>query len=304
MDEDRREPARSAVVGEPGPVSSAVRRELGGRCLGRSCTTRGTRALGARPVRCSGGWTTSARCGCGPARTRFPPWRPDPVGSTLCGAVARSRFSTWRAGSGTGASSRRSALGRRRRGPPARRSAPLGPGDVQPRDRPVRALLPDRAGAPGPSSRRRPSSPSTRADRADGPRSTVGPSAPSWSARPRGADRRRADERRPLPRTTSRAFDPPGTSGSSRSERSTRDFHNGRSALLLRVRPGVADTDVDRQRGVERVRADHLLADEVADGARLDLGHLEQQLVVHLQDEPGRSALGAAAARGCAPSPP
>ena len=55
---------------------------------------------------------------------------------------------------------------------------------------------------------------------------------------------------------------------------------------------------------VERVGADHLLAHELADGARLDLGHLEQELVVHLEHEPGGAALAFGAARGSAPSPP
>src|SRR5262245_10807045 len=60
---------------------------------------------------------------------------------------------------------------------------------------------------------------------------------------------------------------------------------------VLRVGPGVADADLHRERRVERVRAHHLLADEVPDGARLDLGDLQEELVVHLEHEPRGATL-------------
>src|SRR3954451_15556105 len=53
----------------------------------------------------------------------------------------------------------------------------------------------------------------------------------------------------------------------------------------LRFRPVVADADVHRERRVEVVGAAHLGADEIAYLRNLHVGHLEQQLVVHLQDE-------------------
>ena len=59
----------------------------------------------------------------------------------------------------------------------------------------------------------------------------------------------------------------------------------------LRFVPVVADADVDGQRRVERIGAAHLLADEIAHGRSLHLGDLEQELVVHLEDEPGGAAL-------------
>jgi hypothetical protein len=64
----------------------------------------------------------------------------------------------------------------------------------------------------------------------------------------------------------------------------TRRTARQEGGLVLRVGPGVADPCLDGECGVERVGADHLLADELAYGAGLDLGHLEEQLVVHLED--------------------
>ena len=63
------------------------------------------------------------------------------------------------------------------------------------------------------------------------------------------------------------------------------------TGLRLRLGPVVADAHVDRERRIQRVRADHLLADEVAHRGHLGLGHLEQQLVVHLEDEARGSPL-------------
>ncbi len=62
--------------------------------------------------------------------------------------------------------------------------------------------------------------------------------------------------------------------------------------------PVASHTDVDAERGIERERVDHLLAHELTDRRDLDLGHLEQQLVVDLQDElappfPRRAGAGA-----------
>src|SRR5438128_2155101 len=71
--------------------------------------------------------------------------------------------------------------------------------------------------------------------------------------------------------------------------------HAVRPALGLGLGPVLADADVDGEGRVERIRAAHLLSDEVAYLARLGLGHLEQQLVVHLEDEAGRTALSAEA---------
>src|SRR5262249_49409537 len=55
-----------------------------------------------------------------------------------------------------------------------------------------------------------------------------------------------------------------------------RHFFTG-SPLLLRVRPGIAHASLHGERGIERVRADHLVAHEVADGARLHLRDLEEE---------------------------
>src|SRR5262245_53359300 len=55
--------------------------------------------------------------------------------------------------------------------------------------------------------------------------------------------------------------------------------------------PVVADSDIDGERRVERVRAAHLLADELAHGRDLRLRHVEQELVVHLEHQPSTSAL-------------
>src|SRR6266487_1670344 len=68
-----------------------------------------------------------------------------------------------------------------------------------------------------------------------------------------------------------------------------RTLRNSGAGLALRFAPVVAYAGVDLQRRVEGVGAAHLLADELADGADLALGHLEQKLVVHLEDEPRRS---------------
>src|SRR4051794_20774451 len=58
-----------------------------------------------------------------------------------------------------------------------------------------------------------------------------------------------------------------------------------RCDLRLRLGPVVADTDVHGELRVEVVRAAHLSAHEVAHLRYLRLRHLEQQLVVYLQDE-------------------
>ncbi len=63
------------------------------------------------------------------------------------------------------------------------------------------------------------------------------------------------------------------------------------SASALRVGPGVAGADVNRERRVERIRRAHLLAHELLHHRRLCVGDLEQQLVVHLEDEPRASPL-------------
>src|SRR5206468_10228874 len=53
-----------------------------------------------------------------------------------------------------------------------------------------------------------------------------------------------------------------------------------RKPLGLRFGPVVADADVDGERRVERIGADHLGADELAHSGDLGVGHLEQELVV------------------------
>ena len=60
----------------------------------------------------------------------------------------------------------------------------------------------------------------------------------------------------------------------------------GPRGQLFADKPVTADADVRGERGLERERVDHLLADELLDRRDLDLGHLEQQLVVDLQHEP------------------
>src|SRR5581483_7325784 len=52
--------------------------------------------------------------------------------------------------------------------------------------------------------------------------------------------------------------------------------------LALRVGPVLADADVDRERRVELVGADHLRAHELLHRAHLGVRHFEEQLVVHL----------------------
>src|SRR5512133_2317531 len=65
------------------------------------------------------------------------------------------------------------------------------------------------------------------------------------------------------------------------------------SRWLLGVVPVVADADVDRKRGVERVRLRHLLTHELAHRRHLRLRNLEQQLVVDLEHQLRRSTLRA-----------
>src|SRR5213592_4014749 len=55
--------------------------------------------------------------------------------------------------------------------------------------------------------------------------------------------------------------------------------------------PVVADAHVDGQLGIEVVRAAHLGVDELAHLRDLRLRNLEQELVVHLEDEPCASPL-------------
>src|ERR671914_188933 len=71
--------------------------------------------------------------------------------------------------------------------------------------------------------------------------------------------------------------------------------------LRLRFVPILADTDVHSQRRIEVVGAAHLRAHELACVRDLGLGNLEQELVVHLQDEAGTAALVAQAGLGCPP---
>ena len=61
--------------------------------------------------------------------------------------------------------------------------------------------------------------------------------------------------------------------------------------------PVVADLDVDGQRHVERQRALHRLAHDRHEPVDLVARHLEQQLVVDLEQQPGPEAAGGAAAR-------
>src|SRR3954469_18842677 len=63
------------------------------------------------------------------------------------------------------------------------------------------------------------------------------------------------------------------------------------ASLALCLGPVVAEPDVHRERRIERIGAAHLLADELAHRTDLGLRHLEEQLVVHLQDEPGAASL-------------
>src|SRR3982751_4126637 len=55
--------------------------------------------------------------------------------------------------------------------------------------------------------------------------------------------------------------------------------------------PVVADTDVHGQRRIEIIRADHLAAHDLLHLLHLRVRHLQQQLVVHLEDEPRAAAL-------------
>ena len=59
--------------------------------------------------------------------------------------------------------------------------------------------------------------------------------------------------------------------------------------MLLRVGPVVANTNVDGERRIERERAAHLRAYEFLDRRDLVVGNLEQQFIVHRQDESGTS---------------
>ncbi len=56
-------------------------------------------------------------------------------------------------------------------------------------------------------------------------------------------------------------------------------------ASVLRFPPILADADVDGERRIQRIRAGHLVAHELLHRPELRVRHLEQQLVVHLQDE-------------------
>src|SRR3954469_11392193 len=64
-----------------------------------------------------------------------------------------------------------------------------------------------------------------------------------------------------------------------------------RSSSILCFCPVLADADVHCERRVEVVRAHHLRPDELLDVLCLRVRHLEQELVVHLQDEAGAAAL-------------
>ena len=70
-----------------------------------------------------------------------------------------------------------------------------------------------------------------------------------------------------------------------------RDDQPRPQALALRLAPVVAGADVDGQRRVELVGGAHLLADELFHRRQLRVRHLQQQLVVHLEDEPRTSPL-------------
>src|SRR5919108_5221365 len=68
------------------------------------------------------------------------------------------------------------------------------------------------------------------------------------------------------------------------------------SSLALGFVPVVADPDVDGERRIEAVGAAHLGADELTHGAELCLRYLEQELVVHLENQPRVSTFFAEAA--------
>src|SRR5437660_9961624 len=56
------------------------------------------------------------------------------------------------------------------------------------------------------------------------------------------------------------------------------------------VVPGPTKADGDVERDVERVGSAHLPADQILDRLALPHRHLENELVVHLQEQPGAQA--------------
>src|SRR5918996_2779519 len=75
----------------------------------------------------------------------------------------------------------------------------------------------------------------------------------------------------------------------------TPSFQTGQARLTVPLRlglvPVVSDADVDGERRIELEGAHHFLPEQVFHGAHLRVRRLDQELVVHLEDEPRRAAL-------------
>ncbi len=76
------------------------------------------------------------------------------------------------------------------------------------------------------------------------------------------------------------------------------------TGAYFRLGPVLADPDLDGQWRVEVVGADHLRPDELANVFDLGVRDLEQELVVHLEDEPSPGVPRPVAAGGCGSSRP